>query len=277
MSLVADRPEHDWFDVTEYDDGIVAIAEPGHIEDVKAYLVRGRDRSLLVDSTVGFGNIRSVVEDYTSGPVTLVNTHGHLDHIGNDWRFDDVWVHAADLERVRAGLSNQQLGRFLQPDAFSRTPPPGFDPETFSTPGVEPSGTVDDGDVFDLGDRQIRVLHTPGHTPGCISLVDEASGSLMCGDMVHRGAMFAHYVDGNAHEYRDSVLRLSDLVPHLNAVYPGHSIYPIEPSAVTDVAAAFDEIWDGREPDVRENGIFRFHFDPFTLSLRETWRDELPG
>ncbi len=273
---MTDRPEYEWFDVTTYDDNIVAIAEPGHVEDVKAYLVLGRDRSLLVDSTVGFGDIRAVVEDYTSGPITLVNTHGHLDHIGNNWRFDDVWVHAGDLERVRAGLTNQQLGRFLAPDAFSRKPPPGFDPETFHTPGVQVSETVQEGDVFDLGDRRLRVIHTPGHTPGCISLVDEASGALICGDIVHKGAMFAHYVDGNAHEYRASVQKLADLAPSLKSVYPGHSVYPIEPSAVTDVARAFDEIWNGREPDVQENSVFRFQFDAFTLSLRETWRDELP-
>jgi glyoxylase-like metal-dependent hydrolase (beta-lactamase superfamily II) len=274
---VGQRPEYEWFDVTEYQDGIVAIAEPGHIEDVKAYLVLGNDRALLVDSTVGFGNIKSVVDDFTSGPVTLVNTHGHLDHIGNNWRFDDVRVHSADAARVQAGVTNEHLQRFLTPEAFSRNPPPGFDPATYYTPGVEPTGTVDDGDIFDLGNRQLRVLHTPGHTPGCISLVDEASGSLICGDMVHKGAMFAHYPDGNAHDYRDSVHRLSALVPGLRAVYPGHSVYPIEPSTVTDVANAFDEIWDGRQPDFHADGLLRFKFDPFTLTLRDSWRSEISG
>jgi glyoxylase-like metal-dependent hydrolase (beta-lactamase superfamily II) len=267
---------YDWFDVSRYDDDIVAIAEPGHIEDVKAYLVLGRDRSLLVDSTVGFGDIRAVIEDFTDGPVTLVNTHGHLDHIGNNWRFDDIWVHAADLERVRAGLSNEQLARFLKPEAFFREPPAGLDLDTFCTPGVEVSGTVDEGDVFDLGDRQLQVLHTPGHTPGCISLVDEASGSLICGDMVHKGAMFAHYAGGYAHEYRDSVHRLAQLVPDLQAVYPGHSVYPIEPATVTDVANAFDEIWSGREPDERASGSLKFQFNPFSITVRETWSEEIP-
>ena len=270
-------PNFTWYDVTHYSDDVVAIAEPGHIEDVKAYLVLGSDRSVLIDSCVGFEDIRAVVEHHTSGPVTLVNTHGHLDHIGNNWRFEDRLVHEADADRVRAGLTNAQLGRFLKPEAFSREPPPGFDPETHHTPGTEPTGFVNDGDVIDLGNRRLRVMHTPGHTPGCISLVDDANGLLFPGDMVHTGAMFAHYEGGSAHEYRDSVKRLAELVPELTSVYPGHSHYPISPGVVSDVDIAFDEIWDGREPDVHENGMLKFQFDPFTLTLRESWRDEIPG
>lgn len=273
---MSESPNFDWYDVTHYEDDVVAIAEPGHIEDVKAYLVLGSERSVLVDSCVGFENIRAVVEHYTKGPLTLVNTHGHLDHIGNNWRFEERLVHPADADRLRAGLSNEQLGRFLKPEAFSRTPPPGFDPETFFTPGAEPTGFVNDGDMLDLGSRRLRVMHTPGHTPGCISLVDDANGVLLSGDTIHTGAMFAHYEGGSAHEYRDSVHRLDELVPILTSVYPGHSHYPISPGVVSDVAIAFEEIWNGREPDARENGVLRFQFDPFTLTLRESWRDEIP-
>lgn len=271
------QPNLEWFDVTQLDDGVVAIAEPGHIEDVKAYLILGSERSLLVDSCTGFEDIRAVVEEFTGGPVTLVNTHGHLDHIGNNWRFDSRWVHPADADRVRAGVSNAQLARFLTADAFFRPPPPEFDPDTFATPGTEPTGTVDDGDVFDLGDRSIRVLHTPGHTPGCISLLDEENGVLVCGDIVHEGALFAHYDGGSAHEYRDSVHRLAELVPFLETVCPGHSRYPIQPAVIADVSRAFDEIWNGREPDSAENGLLRFQFVPFSLTLRASWRDEIPG
>jgi glyoxylase-like metal-dependent hydrolase (beta-lactamase superfamily II) len=273
---VSGQPNLDWFDVQKFDDDVVAIAEPGHIEDVKAYLVLGSERTLLIDSCVGLENIKPVVELYATNPVILVNTHGHLDHIGNNWRFDARWVHPADADRVRAGVSNERLRRFLKPEAFSREPPPNLDPESYYTPSTEPSGTVDEGDVFDLGNRRLRVLHTPGHTPGCISLIDEESGSLFVGDKVHEGAMFAHYEGGWAHEYRASVKRLAELVPSINSVYPGHSRYPISPSRVLDVKRAFEEIWHGRTAEVHENGLLRFQFDPFSLTLRETWRDELP-
>jgi glyoxylase-like metal-dependent hydrolase (beta-lactamase superfamily II) len=273
---LSERPNLEWFDVEQYEDDVIAIAEPGHIEDVKAYLVLGSERSLLIDSCVGLENIKPVVEQYTTGPVVLVNTHGHLDHIGNNWRFESRWVHPSDAGRVREGVSNERLGRFLKPEAFSRTPPPDLDPQTYYTPGTEPTGTIDEGDEIDLGNRRLRVLHTPGHTPGCISLIDEDSGSLFVGDMVHEGAMFAHYEGGWAHEYRDSVKRLAQLVPNIRAVYAGHSNYPISPSRILDVDRAFDDIWNGREPDVREDGLFRFYFDPFSLTLRETWREEIP-
>jgi glyoxylase-like metal-dependent hydrolase (beta-lactamase superfamily II) len=272
-----EQPDLDWFDVTQYDDGVVAIAEPGHVEDVKAYLVLGSERSQMVDSGLGFANIRAVVNQYTDRLVTLVNTHGHLDHIGNNWRFEHRWVHEGELQRVRAGVSHEQLSRFLTPESFSRTPPTGLDLSTYFTPGAEVEGTVDDGDMFDLGNRSLRVIHTPGHTPGCIALFDVDAGALLCGDIVHEGAMFAHYPGGSAHEYRTSVQKLATLISDLKTIYPGHSRYPIEPQVLLDVADAFDSIWNGREPDEHSGGLMQFKFEPFSLTLRDTWRSEIPG
>ena len=73
---------------------------------VHCYLVQGRDWALLVDSGLGHGNLRAVVEGLTDRPVVVVNTHGHPDHVGGNHRFDSVALHSAEvdwLERVVPG------------------------------------------------------------------------------------------------------------------------------------------------------------------------------
>ena len=44
---------------------------------------------------------------------------------------------------------------------------------------------VEEGHVFDLGDRSLRVVHLPGHTPGSIGLIDERARILFTGDVMY--------------------------------------------------------------------------------------------
>jgi len=53
------------------------------------------------------------------------------------------------------------------------------------TPGAEPTVLLDDGDVVELGDRRLTVLHTPGHTAGSACLFEEAAGTLFSGDAIY--------------------------------------------------------------------------------------------
>ena len=48
------------------------------------YLIIGTERALLVDTGIGIGNIRSVVETMTHLPYDVVNTHHHYDHVGGN-------------------------------------------------------------------------------------------------------------------------------------------------------------------------------------------------
>lgn len=271
---MADQPNYDWFEVRTFPDGVIGIGEPGHFEDVKSFLVPGDDLALLVDSGMGFANIRAVVEDCTDRPVLMVNSHGHLDHIGDNWRFERRWAHPADVARIRAGVPNERMQHFLAPDAFNRPVPPSLDPETFEIPGTDVERTVDEGDVIDLGGRQFTVLHTPGHSAGSISFVEESSGVLIAGDAVYEGPLFAHHEGGSPSAYRTTLRRLRDLAPDLSVVYPSHNRYSLEPSFLVTVHVAIEEIWAGREPDVRQEGHQRFTFDGFSFTFRDGWERE---
>ena len=57
------------------------------------YLIIGTERALLIDTGIGIGNIRSVVETMTHLPYDVVNTHHHYDHVGGNGRFSMVYAH----------------------------------------------------------------------------------------------------------------------------------------------------------------------------------------
>lgn len=93
----------DWFEVYRIQPDLYAIYEPGHFQEVISYLITGREKALLVDTGLGMGNIRQVVEQLTSLAVVVMNTHTHFDHIGRNALFDTVY--APDHPEARRRLS----------------------------------------------------------------------------------------------------------------------------------------------------------------------------
>ncbi len=263
----------DWFEVREFDDGVVGIGEPAHEENVKSFLVRGDDVALLFDTGMGIGNIKQVVDELVRTPVLVVNSHAHWDHVGDDWRFERIWVHEAEADDLRAGASNRRTRRFLAPERFTVDPPAWIDTETFSIPGVEPERTLSGGERIDIGGRDFVVLPTPGHSPGGITLIDERNGVALVGDAVYAGALYAHLEGSDPHIYRRTLKTLAELAPSLKTIYPCHNDYPLPASFLVDVHDGYESIWSGRKPDVVRDGVERYEFGRFSVLLREGWRE----
>jgi len=86
-----------WFEVYKIVPGVFAIYEPHQFEEVISYLVIGTQKALLFDTGMGISNIKAVVEGLTELPVSVVNSHTHNDHVGDNWRFPDVYGMPTDL------------------------------------------------------------------------------------------------------------------------------------------------------------------------------------
>ena len=71
-----------------------------HIQDLFSdymYLVAGEEKAALIDTGMGFPGLRQLVERLMDKPVIVLNTHGHLDHIGGNDEFDCIYLHPDDL------------------------------------------------------------------------------------------------------------------------------------------------------------------------------------
>lgn len=229
-------PVADWFKANPGEHGVTRLIEPfmTTMLESNVWHVRGRDADLLIDTGNGVGRLRTAIDRYADGrPVISVATHGHFDHTGGLHEFDDRRCHEADAADVRLpyplALVRERCPADL-PDMFAyygfetpdvlveALPWDGFDVEAWSIMGAEPTSFVGEGDVIDLGDRTLEILHVPGHTPGSIALWEEATGLLFTGDMLYADDRLSY--DDRAAAVT-SLARLRALP--LSLAHPGHN------------------------------------------------------
>jgi glyoxylase-like metal-dependent hydrolase (beta-lactamase superfamily II) len=251
------------------------VAEPSH---VTSWLVAGRDRAVLVDTGLGVAPIRPVAEAAAGMPVEALNTHHHFDHVGGNAEFDAVAIHELGVDRLTTGAEpverasyfaytralleaaptyrdlDRRFFHLLTDDSDPRPLPAGFDAEAWVRPGPPPGPSprvLHDGDVIDLGDRSLTVLHTPGHSPDSICLLDDRDGLLFGGDTLNSGPIYAQAPESDLGDFARSTARLATLERDVSLVCMGHFGRAIaEPRYLTDVAEAFDRLVSG-DPSVR--------------------------
>lgn len=255
-----------WFAVRFADPGIFIIEEPHHVERVKSYLIEGGERAILLDTGMGVGDMRALVEGLTDRPVIVVNSHAHWDHIGGNQQFGESWIHETEAEALAKGVPNTKLRRAFSPENLSGPLPDGVDPATISFPPIAATGTVRDGHRFDLGTRTLEVIHGPGHSCGGISLLDAGNGALFSTDVAYAGALYV-YDPAELPVYHASLSRLADLAPNLNAVYPAHGASPISPALLPMMRDGVAAVIDGLPPQRTEGDMARYDFDGFALQV----------
>ncbi len=136
----------------------------------------------------------------------IVSTHNHWDHIGDN---------AAVASATGAEIAVHALDR----DGLIR-PTPLSAP--FEIPPSVPAVDLAEGGEIRIGAIRLRVLHTPGHTPGSVCLWAADEGVLFSGDTLFAGAWGrTDLAGGSAEAMVESLVRLSGLEPLL-AVEPGH-------------------------------------------------------
>ena len=257
-----------WFDVRVAASGIFIIEEPYHVERVKSYLIEGADRAILLDTGMGVGNLRSLVEELTVRPIVVVNSHAHWDHVGGNRQFEEIWIHEAEAEALANGVPNEKLRRAFAPENLTGSLPDGVDPETIAYPAKPATGLLSDGHRFDIGSRSLEVVHGPGHSPGGISLLDAANGALFSTDVAYAGVLYI-YDPAELPIYHASLSRLADLAPDVQAVYPSDVASPISPDLLPMMRDGVAAVIEGLSPRWTEGDMARYDFDGFALQV---WR-----
>jgi len=228
-----------WFEVSEVGDGVIRITEPyvHAYVSANAWLIRGTDAHLLVDTGLGIGRLRAELDEYLDRPVIAVATHSHFDHFGGLGEFTERAAHRADGEVIEQAADYVTLTAPTYPAALvdefaaaglpvpdvliSALPQAEFEMGAFRTPGATITRWLADRDVLDLGDRSFEVIHAPGHSPGSICLWEARSGTLVSGDVLVDGEpLLDELPRSSPADFAASLRRLADFP--MRSVYAGH-------------------------------------------------------
>lgn len=263
-----------WFDVRKLAPGVWLIAEETNVTDVNSYLVEGTEWAALIDTGMGIGDVCAEVENLTQKPIVVLNTHAHWDHVGGDHLFDAVAIHPAeadDLAHVCCPAWVRE--QFTRPGIFPRPLPPGFAPATYEVQPVQATQLLGQGTLIDLGGRQLQVLHTPGHSPGSICLLDEERRFLFTGDTIYSGPLYAHLSHSDLAAYQTSARMLAVMAYELDLLFPAHGPTPLDGLILREIAHGFDQVL-GRQVacqtvDTPRGAVCHATFDRFSILFKE--------
>lgn len=175
-----------------------------------AYIVGSKESGecILIDPGAQADLILREVEEAGLRVVLIVNTHGHGDHNGAVKEIKartsaEFRIHQADVRVMAASMSWAPM---MIPGYEMPPPPDGF---------------LSDGDELRVGGVTLRVLETPGHTPGSVCFYGE--GVVFTGDTLFKGSIGRFDLDGgNGPLLLESIESRLLTLPDETVVMPGH-------------------------------------------------------
>lgn len=243
--------------VVKIDDKTWSIEELGGM--VYAFLLVGEKRAVLLDTGFATCDFRKYAQKLTDLPIDVINTHGHLDHVGQNWAFDKVYIHGDDIALAAEHSDGAVRLSYLQ----------GLLEEAKIPTKIAHSGftarllhrfcyirekkdliPIRDGAVFDLGGRELRVIHTPGHTPGSICVLDVEHRWLFTGDTVCDEGVLLHFDHScGIAVFRESIEKLKSMSEAWDKMWPCHHLKPLDNSFLDAYLACADELLAQGRPD----------------------------
>ncbi len=201
-----------WFKIYAMPGNVYALLEPFQDQLVISYLICGNDRALLFDTGMGIANIKDCVTQLTDKPITVLNSHVHFDHTGGNYLFDEVICYNIDsaVRILTDGVSHDELSIYVPLESLADTPET-FSYEDYYRVGKAPTATVEDGQIIDLGGRQLEVMYTPGHEETGIMLIDEKNSIIFTGDTWYPGPLLLVSEDSSMPDYCESLKKQHQL------------------------------------------------------------------
>ena len=226
------------------------ITDIGNAGAVCMYLLVGSERALLIDSGYGGVDLRKLIAEITDKPVTVVLTHGHLDHALGAYMFDEAYLHSSDMRVFEEHSSLSFLKRDFENYKRPKHPKNRFELpiERIINANRPLPNILESKKVFELGDRTVSWINTPGHTNGCCCFIDETYKTVFTGDFLSRGVWMQFKESSTLEEYKNSLLRLKNCLDEKGIVnmYTAHDGKRNANKLVTNMCKLIDAILAGK-------------------------------
>ena len=184
------------------------------------YLLTDDGQSALIDSAIWESAQESIdaILKYTSSLDYVLLTHAHFDHAYFAQELAEYFGAETYLHKDEEPFVDMYMQGGLRW---------GFKPGSFRNP----SHWIKDGEAIQLGSETISVIHTPGHTPGCVSFVAHTEKAVFTGDtLFRRGIGRTDLPGGDFNQINESIKNRLYTLPGDYVIYPGHG----DPSTIEE-------------------------------------------
>jgi len=224
------------FSVTIISDGVWAIDEGM----VCSYLVVGSERALMIDSCMSKGTALSeLVKELTDKPIDLLFTHTDSDHTGGQDGFGVPMLHPSEYSYY---LSKGNEGRTMRP--------------------------IWEGDVIDLGGRELEAVLLPGHTPGFIAMLNRTERRLFIGDIISDSWIYLFGAGRNLQAFTESLEKLERMTNSFDILHPCHGSKELGTEWISKTREAAEKLLagelEGTDPP-RQMPCKAYHHNGVTL------------
>jgi glyoxylase-like metal-dependent hydrolase (beta-lactamase superfamily II) len=182
--------------------------------ETNCYCLRDNESAkdcIIIDTGFDADDFVNSLEETKMNPLALILTHGHIDHIAgvNAMRekFPEMklYIHKLDANMLDEPKSNLSIMSGL----------------SYVTDPAEV--ILEDNQTIELAGIKLEVLHTPGHTPGGISLYSKEQGVVFVGDALFSGSVGrTDFPGGSMNQLIDGIKEKLLTLPEETKVYPGH-------------------------------------------------------
>ncbi len=182
------------------------------------YLIEGETKAVLLDAGTKIADLDKIVKSISKKPVMLIATHAHPDHTGSAINyFPELYIAPGD---AKSQFVANYTGKIKE---------------------------LKDGEVIDLGGRNLEVIFTPGHTPGSAAFIDKEAGYGFSGDSFGSGNLL---VFGTLPMVLSSCEKMSGVMEKydIKILYPGHFFGKNTETKqrVDDIGVIVKDIIDGK-------------------------------
>lgn len=211
-----------WYRVDSYPGEITRLSEM-YIHPYQAgniWLIAGSQQDLVVDTGTGIVPPNTVISTITDKPIIAAALCCFYDHAGGLYSFNERACHHLEAGAITDISHDNFADTFVKNAKFTASPYEGFNLNSYAVKSTKPTRLLKEGDLIDLGNRKIEVLHIPGRTPGSIALWEEDTGYLFGGESLFIDPDKNHFPPQDVLRYENSIRRLGELP--VKTVFGGH-------------------------------------------------------
>jgi glyoxylase-like metal-dependent hydrolase (beta-lactamase superfamily II) len=258
-----------WYEVIKHKNYLYVIRE--HLDKldprfytkfINLYLLVGKQKALLIDTGTGLFPLKPLIDNLIGDKrLVVVNTHTHFDHRGGNEEFNEISVHSLEANQLTKSFdvsflrdSPQEIVKYYAEKNFSLKPALNIK-------------SIEEGYEFNLGDISLKVIHTPGHSPGSISLLSNKN-EMFTGDTAYYGTLYLPkrkklpIILSTLHKMLEICIKCG-----ISELYPSHETFPVGTELLESLMSGIsniDTIWNSKIKDefleawILDDGKFKY-------------------